>query len=118
MDQMGFELVDNGVLELPCSTPAVFKFVDEPELNSERFTEAIETNDFSISEELIREKDGEFYFKAKVMTDHYKDCIVKVWTDKARVYPREDDLDTYEFSRIVHAIEDSFGAELTHEPTE
>jgi hypothetical protein len=41
---------------------------------------------------------------------------VKIWQEKANLFPKEELPDTYEVSRIIHAIEDAFEAELEHLP--
>ena len=115
MDQMDFAIIDNGVLELPSSTPATYTFTSEPTYNPDGFTEAIENKDFGVIDVNTEQKDsGEFYYYADVITDHAKKLHVKVWQNRANVYPKEERIDTYEFSRVVHAIEDAFDSELEH----
>jgi hypothetical protein len=115
MEQMGFKMVDNGVLELPTSTPATYEFTEPASYNPEAFAEAVEEYDFGLVGENTKEKeDGSFYYYVDVVTDHYKKVAVKVWKDSANIYPKEELVDTYEFSRIVHAIEDAFQAQLEH----
>jgi len=114
LEQMSYEIVDNGALELPVSTPCAFEFLSDTEPDIDVFKETMKSHDFGLRESQLRtSNDGDFYYKAKVMTDHYKDCVVKVWKDTVRIYPREYQLDTYELSRIVHGIEDAFGSKLT-----
>lgn len=116
MDQMAYELVDNGVLELPSSTPATYEFVEPAEYNPEGFEEALDEHDFSVFTATTEEReDGEFYYYVDVMTDHYKKVHVRVWRETACVYPKEELVDKYEFARIVGAIESAFG-DLDHDP--
>lgn len=115
--QMGFEMVDNGVLELPSSTPATFRFDGQTELDVDAFEDALDERDFGMLSPSTGEKDdGSFYCYADVVTDHYKRVAVKVWNDTAAIYPKEELVDTFEVSRIIHAIEEGFGAELRHDP--
>jgi len=114
--QMGFELVDSGPIEVPCSTPATFAFTEPAEHTTEAFFEAMDEHDFAVIDTFHSESEDGFYYKADVLTDHYKKCTVKVWEDRANIYPQEEGFDTYEVSRIIHGIEDAFGSELEHEP--
>lgn len=118
LDDMEFEVIDNGALELPTSVPALFSFKTEAELNPDGFEDAIEEYDFTNLDTFTTKNDSGFYYKTKVLTDHYKDCVVKVWAEDVRIFPKDNELDTYELSRIVHAIEDAFGAELVNVPRE
>jgi len=119
MDQMGFEMLDNGVMELPSSKPAMYAFVEPATYDAEAFKAEIKDHDFNITGDVTTENDsGEFYYFVEVLTDHYKTVKVKIWPEKVRIFPKENGIDTYEFSRIVHAIEDAFQAELEHETDE
>ena len=113
--QMGYELVDNGHLELPMSTPATYVFTEAATYNPGAFAEAIEEYDFGIVGITTEQNDdGKFYYYADVVTDHYKKVAVKVWRDSANLFPKEDYVDTYEISRIIHAIENAFESDLEH----
>lgn len=115
MAQMDYELVDNGVLELPASTPATYEFVEPATYNPDAFEEAVDEYGFGLIDENSTQKDdGSFYYNVDVVTDHYKKVAVKVWRDSANIYPKEELVDTYEFSRIVHSIENAFESELEH----
>jgi len=115
MAQMGFEIVDNGVLELPSATPATYVFTEAPTYRPDGFDAAIQDKAFGVIDVNTKQKEsGEFYYYADVVTDHAKKLAVKVWTDSANIYPKEERIDTYEFSRVLHAIEDGFEAELAH----
>ena len=119
MDEMDFSMVDNGIMELPCSKPAAFSFTGDPTLNIDALEDEIEGYDFGLMRSDHDERaDGQFYCHLMVVTDHYKKIKVKAWNDCVRIYPREDTPDTYEFARIIHAIEDAFGAKLEHDPIE
>lgn len=115
MAQMGFEMVDNGNIEIPSSKPAMYAFTEPATYDPESFKEEIEQHDFGITGEVTTEKDsGEFYYFVEVVTDHYKSIKVKIWPDQVRLFPKEEGIDTYEFSRLIHAIEDGFGSDLEH----
>jgi len=114
LDQMDFEMVDNGVLELPTSTPATYEFIEPAKYDPEGFGEAIAEHNFTLMTANTKEReDGEFYYYVDVLTDHYKKVHVRVWANTACVFPKEELPDRYEFARIVKAIEASFG-ELDH----
>jgi hypothetical protein len=116
LDQMGFEMVDNGIMQLPASSPATYNFVGKAEYNPDAFEEALEDKGFShLTANTDTREDGEFYYYVDVVTDHYKKVKVKVWADSACIFPKEEQPDTFEFARIVRAIEDAFG-ELEHDP--
>ena len=118
-EQMKFEMVDNGVVNLPTSHPATYSFQEPVELSKEAFEAQLDSHGFSLIETFVSEKEtGEFYFKARVMTDHYKGITVKVWRDSANFYPQGNQLDMYEFSRLVHSVEEAFGSDLLHDSTE
>lgn len=115
LEQMGFELVDHGVLELPSSTPATYAFTGETTYGPDAFAEALDKHGFSVVGVNTEQKDnGDFYYYADVVTDHYKKIAVKVWRESANLYPKKEHVDTYEVSRILHAIEDAFESELEH----
>lgn len=119
MGEMDFSMVDNGIMELPCSKPATFAFVEEPTLDVTALEDKLDGYDFGMFTPNYDEReDGQFYCHVEIVTDHYKKVKSKIWNDSVRIYPREDMPDTYEFTRIVHAIEDAFGAELEHAPVE
>ena len=83
--------------------------------NPDAFEGAVDEYDFGLVGENTKQKDdGSFYYHVDVVTDHYKRVAVKVWMDSANIYPKEELVDTYEMSRIVHAIEDAFESELEH----
>lgn len=112
LDQMAYEVVDNGALDLPTAVPALFAFTDTAELTPGALEDALDEYGFSTLDTFSTTSDSGFYYKTRVMTDHYKDCVVKVWEDDVRIYPRDKELDTYELSRIIHAVEDAFNAEM------
>jgi len=115
LDQMDFEIVDDGHLKLPASTPARYVFASETELDPEAVELELDDYDFSILTPNHQwDDDGSFYYYVDVVTDHYKKIHVKVWQDRANLYPKEELVDTYEVSRIIHAIENAFGTELVH----
>lgn len=116
LDQMDFRVIDNGTLELPSSTPATYKFTEPTTYNPEQFAEQIDGYGFSTVGMTTNTKDSDWYYYTDVLTDHCKTVHVKIWTDKANVYPKEDGIDTWEFSRILSAIEEAFGSELQHTP--
>lgn len=113
-EQMEFEVVDNGVIELPTSTPGVLEFDSPAELNPDAFESALDEHDFVALDTFVESSDDGFYYKTKILTDHCKDCVVKVWEHQVCIFPKEELLDTYELSRVIHAIEDAFGAGLSH----
>lgn len=115
MAQMGFEMVDNGVIEVPTSKPATYAFTGETTYQPAVFEDELDTHGFGLVGVNTKQKDnGDFYYYADVVTDHYKKVAVKVWNDTANLYPKENTVDTYEVSRILHAIEDAFKSELEH----
>lgn len=114
-DQMGFEMVDTQGLDMPVSTPATFRFIEPAELVRGEFVKAMEEHEFATIDTFHKQSDDGFYYKADVLTDHYKKCTVKVWEEKANIHPQENGIDTYELSRIIHGIEAAFGSELEHE---
>lgn len=116
--EMDYRMVrSTPTLEVPSSTPATFTFQGDTGMYVDAFIDALEAHDFSVRR-LTHDTDdsGDFYCYATIMTDHYKEVRVKVWRETARIYPDAEPPDRWEFSRIVHAIEDAFGAELTHTP--
>ena len=119
INEMGFEMVDNGVMELPVSKPAAFSFEEPAELNIDAIESKMGEHGFTVFDINTEQKDtGEFYAHFHILTDHYKKCSVKMWQGDMRVYPREDGLDTYEFSRIVKGIEETSGTAMVHDPIE
>lgn len=114
LEEMSFYMIDNGCMELPVSAPGAFSSSVGGELSPDEFDEELDAHDFVTLDTFTQESDEGFYYKTKVMTDHYKDCVVKVWQNEVRIFPREEILDTYELARIVHAVEDAFGMELEH----
>jgi len=113
--QMDFEMVDNGVFEMPASTPATYNFTEPATFDPNAFEAEIDDRGFSyIGKHSTEKDDGSFYYTVDVVTDHYKKVAVKVWRDTANLYPKEELVDTYEVSRIVHAIEEGFQSELEH----
>lgn len=117
LDQMNFEMVDNGVIEIPSSRPASFAFTTEPTLDVDAIEPAFAEYDFGTMDMTHDTREnGDFYCYFDVVTDHYKRLSVKIWREKCRIYPHENRVDTYELTRIVHAIEAALGAELEHSP--
>jgi len=115
MEQMNFEMVDNGVMKLPTSKPATYTFSGETTYRPDVFADAIDEHEFSLIGVNTKQKNnGVFYYYADVVTDHYKKVAVKVWNNNANLYPKEKTVDTYELSRILHAIENAFKSELEH----
>ena len=112
LGQMKFEMVNNGVMDLPTSTPALYQFTSEATLSEESFEKELDDYDFVTLDTYTTENENGFYYKTKVLTDHSKDCIVKVWNDEARIFPRGQCLDRYELARILHALEAAFDATL------
>jgi hypothetical protein len=116
LEEMNFTMVDNGIMELPSSKPATYEFVEESEYAPEQFEAEIEDVGFSIfTASTEQREDGAFYYYVDVLTDHAKRVKIRVWNDTVRIYPREEPPDTWEFSRIVQAVETAFG-ELQHAP--
>ncbi len=117
MSEMHFEIVDNGVLELPTSKPAVFAVDGDADPDVDALEDELDEHGFGLMEDLTETReDGRFYCHFDVFTDHYKRVRVKTLNDTVRIFPDEETPDTYEFVRIVHAIEDAFGCELRHTP--
>jgi len=115
MNQMGFEVVEHGRIELPSSTPATYEFTGKTTYQPDAFEDALDEHDFGVVGVNTKQKDnGDFYYYADVVTDHYKKVAVKVWKESANLYPKENSVDTFEFSRILHAIEDAFESNLEH----
>lgn len=116
LDQMNYEQVDNGVIEIPSSKPARYGFVEPATYDPEAFKEACEEYGFSVFTATTEQRgDGDFYYYVGVLTDHYKKVHVRVWRETACIFPKEKLVDTYEFARIVRSIESAFG-DLEHEP--
>lgn len=119
LEEMDYEIVDNGVLQIPSSKPAAFAFSGEATPDEESLEHEIDEYDFGLMMNRCETRDdGQFYCHFDVVTDHYKRVKVKTWNDKIRVFPDEQLPDTYEFVRIIHAIEAAFGADLEHDPIE
>jgi len=119
MDEMDYEIVDNGVLELPSSIPAAYRFDGEATPDVEALEKQLDEHGFALMHPNSETRDdGDFYCHFEVVTDHYKRVEVKSWNDTLRMFPREELPDTYEFARILHAIEEAFGAGLEHDPIE
>ncbi len=117
MSEMDFEVVDNGVLEIPSSKPAVFAVEGDADPDIDALEDELKKRDFgAIQKRSKTREDGRFYCHFHVVTDHYKRVRVKTWNDSVRIFPDDELPDTYEFVRIVHAIEDAFGCELRHAP--
>lgn len=116
--QMDYDVVDNGSIELPVSTPATYEFVEPASYDPDAFESALDEHDFILftPNTKLRE-DGEFYYYADLMTDHYKKVQVRIWKDSACVFPKDELPDKFEFARIVQAIETAFG-DLKHDPRE
>lgn len=117
LDEMDYRIVDNGFIEMPSSKPAVFRFASDARPDMDALEEALAEHDFGLMKERsdVRD-DGSFYSHFEIVTDHYKRVKVKAFDDTIRIFPREQLPDTYEFSRIIHAIEDAFGSEIEHDP--
>jgi len=114
ISQMEFEVVDNGVIKLPCSTPARYNFVGHAVYAPEAFESAVNDEGFTvISSDMEFHDTGEFYYSADLLTDHYKKVKIRVWEHSANIYPRNELPDKYEFTRILKAIETAFG-DLEH----
>jgi len=111
-DQMMFETVDNGVIELPCSTPAVYEFKTEATTSFKTLERALAEHGFTAMDEMCTSNDDGFYFKCDILTDHCKRATLKAWSDECRIFPNGELLDRFELSRILHAIEEAFGSEL------
>jgi hypothetical protein len=113
LEQMYWEIVDNGTIKLPSSRPARYEFIEPATYRPDTFEEAVEQHDFTISSthtELQPPEDGDgFYYYTRVTTDHYKTVKLKIWRETCNVYPIEDPPDTYEFSRLLEAVETAFG---------
>lgn len=78
MEQMGFEMLDNGVLELPTSTPATYRFVEKATYNPSAFADEIKEYGFGlVGADFEQQDSGEFYYYVDVVTDHYKKVAVK-----------------------------------------
>jgi hypothetical protein len=117
MAEMDFEIVDNGVLELPSSKPATFRVSGEATPDTDALEDSLDEHDFGLMQQVKNSRDdGRFYCHFHVVTDHYKRVRVKTWNDSVRIYPDEELPDTFEFVRIIKAIEDAFGVELEHDP--
>jgi len=114
IQQMDFSMVDNGIVDLPTSTPATYTFKSPAEYDPDGFADEIESHDFGVMGITTEECTIGWYYYADVVTDHCKRVAVKVWPRTANIYPKEDLVDTYEFSRILHSIEDGFNGELEH----
>lgn len=112
LEQMGYEVVDNGVMNLPCSTPAVYEFATPSELDGDTFEENITAHDFTIYDTFSREQGDQYLYSASVVTDHYKKVNLRTSHESLRVFPDEQPPDRYELSRILHAVEDAFGSDL------
>lgn len=117
LDQMHYELLDSGGLTMPVSEPATYEFDERATLNIDAFESKVDDYGFMLLDSYSQEKDSEdFYYTTSLLTDHFKEAKLKVFSDRAFVYPQENGIDTYEMSRIVHSIEDGFNASLTHDP--
>jgi len=116
LNQMDYEVVDNGVIELPSSTPAVFEFEGSSELNVETLESELDEYEFSMfTPTHDTREDGSFYCYVDILTDHYKKIHLRIWREQVCVFPKEEQPDRYELSRLMNAVESAFGAELTHE---
>jgi hypothetical protein len=113
LEQMTWEIVDNGAIKIPSSRPAHYEFIEPATYRPDTFEEAVELHDFTIRStytELQPPDDGDgFFYYTRVTTDHYKTVKVRIWRKACNVYPIEDVPDTYEFSRILGAVETAFG---------
>lgn len=118
LEEMDFYTTENVAgIDLPVSIPATYEFTSEPRFDAHAFQEEIEDHGFSLMSPTYDLHDnGDFWYYVDVLTNHVKRVKVKVWSGSARIYPNDDIPDTYEFARIVHAIEDAFDAELVHAP--
>jgi len=115
LTQMNFEIVDNGVLKLPSSKPATYTFVGEPTPDINLLEKELDSHDFGLwSTNCETKNDGRFYCHFELVTDHYKRVKVKTWNDRVCIFPREELPDRFEFSRIVHTIENAFDSEIEH----
>ncbi|AFH22155.1 hypothetical protein OSG_eHP18_00225 [environmental Halophage eHP-18] len=113
IEAMDYEMVDNGVLELPAATPAVFAYKNKPELEFTTLENELSEHDFVTVDSSVRyTDDGEFYFRTKVLTDHMTELIVKGGMGWVRIFPGGDRTDVYEISRVVHAIEAAVNTEI------
>lgn len=117
LEEMDYDIVDNGVLKLPSSKPAAFAWTVEPTPDEEALEHELDEYDFGLMMNRCETReDGQFYCHFDVVTDHYKRVKVKTWNDSIRVFPDDELPDTYELVRIIKAAERAFGAELEHDP--
>jgi len=116
-DEMNFEVVDHGALELPSSTPATFNYEAEPAFSMERVKEELDERAFMVVDPMTEEKEDEFYMSVKILTDHMNEVRAKATAKSFNLFPSSDRLDTYELSRIIHSFESALETELTLEPT-
>ena len=119
LEQMDYELIATGNIELPTSKPATYMFTEPATYDPERFESRLRDKNFAVHNVNTKQKsDGSFYYFANVVTDHYKSVNVKIWQEECCIYRDEESPDLYELSRILHAIEDAFAAELAHSEPE
>jgi len=112
LNEMQFEIIDNGVLELPSSTPAVLEWETKPEVDIDRFESNLEEHGHA-PHSTLKETDGdEFYYKTKILTDHAKDVILKADANTVRLFHKGENVDVYEISRIINSLEKAFDADL------
>jgi len=115
LEEMDFEMVDTGVLELPTSKPACFDLIGDTSIDIEALESELDSCGFvSMSPVMDTNDEGDFYCYVDIMTDHYKKIHVKVWNDSVSVFQKENKPDSYELSRILHAIEEAFNGEIQH----
>lgn len=114
-DQTAFEVIEQGNLELPTSTPAVFEYNDDGDVtDASQARNAIESGDFAlIAPHTKNGDDGQFYLSSKVYAAETNEFLhVKMGSSNVRVFPKDEDFSFETLTAIVEQLETALGTTL------
>lgn len=121
IDEMDYEQVENSFgVTMPVSTPAQFVFTETAADNYDGIEAELDSKGLRSFREQIKngaKRDG-WYYNFEVIGRDYKRIAVKMWPNKIRIYPRENQPELTELAQITSAIESACGSGLEHSPIE
>jgi hypothetical protein len=124
MQEMGYEMAESDVSgrEYPVSIPCQLRFESQPEQDTERFHDALSERGWSkVTHRPDRyHKAGRANWQGEVVRNgtYTKLRVIVFRGDVVRIFPREDEPIHPEVAEVIEAIQEGFGAQLSHDPIE